>query len=202
ILGLVVLISLALDLQCILGLVVLISLSYFPGLQSKLKNTKQNKKPAAHFEGDPYTHGSLLWRSDTANTFARGGLTLRNNTLHVASAGLYFVYTQASFLGRGCPRTGGPVSLSHGVALLSDQYPQEMPLLSTGKTACRELAGQTSRPPAAKPGPDPADRTWARAIFQGGTFALEEGDVLHTVTEGGEYLRLGPGEAFFGAYAL
>ncbi|XP_053577940.1 lymphotoxin-alpha isoform X1 [Bombina bombina] len=166
-----------------------------------LKNTKDNKKPAAHFEADPFSQHRLIWRSDTDNSFTRGGLLLSNNTLRIVNDGLYFVYTQATFEGRGCPH-GISISLSHGVALLSGQYPEETPLLSAQKTACGDLARGKTMSPSVLSSLGIVGPVWSRAIFQGGVFSLEEGDLLYTVTEGTDYVRLGPGEAYFGVYAL
>ncbi|KAM4641986.1 lymphotoxin-alpha [Discoglossus pictus] len=176
------------------------------GIHMKLKNS--NRKPAAHFEADPYKTHSLIWSNDTNNGFIRGGLILVNNTLHISHDGLYFVYTQATFMASGCPQ-GEPIYLSHEVSLWSGQHSDQIQLLSAQKTACGEQASVRSRHSKAgllsrlqHRGSGIVEPVWSRTIFQGGVFALEKGDRLFTVTEGAAYLTLGPGEAYFGIYAL
>uniref|UniRef100_A0A6I8SSF6 Lymphotoxin-alpha n=1 Tax=Xenopus tropicalis TaxID=8364 RepID=A0A6I8SSF6_XENTR len=152
------------------------------GNQIKFKDTT-NRKPAAHLEANPFIKNSLNWRSDLDNSFICCGLLLNNNTLHITKNGLYFVYTQATFSGNTCLE-GDSIFLSHSVVLDSKQFAEKTSLLSAQKTACKTSV------------------LWSRSIFLGGTFALENGDILYTVTQGQNHLALYPGEAYFGLYAL
>ncbi|ELR50189.1 Lymphotoxin-alpha [Bos mutus] len=162
--------------------------------------TRGTLKPAAHLVGDPSTQDSLRWRANTDRAFLRHGFSLSNNSLLVPTSGLYFVYSQVVFSGRGCfPRapppplylahdvqaTPTPLYLAHEVQLFSPQYPFHVPLLSAQKSVC--------------PGPQ---GPWVRSVYQGAVFLLTRGDQLSTHTDGISHLLLSPSSVFFGAFAL
>ncbi|KAE8585342.1 hypothetical protein XENTR_v10021283 [Xenopus tropicalis] len=174
------------------------------GNQIKFKDTT-NRKPAAHLEANPFIKNSLNWRSDLDNSFICCGLLLNNNTLHITKNGLYFVYTQATFSGNTCLE-GDSIFLSHSVVLDSKQFAEKTSLLSAQKTACSEQRKQGMQREkgslVSKPHATETSVLWSRSIFLGGTFALENGDILYTVTQGQNHLALYPGEAYFGLYAL
>ncbi|KAM7229368.1 hypothetical protein CapIbe_019484 [Capra ibex] len=149
--------------------------------------TRGTLKPAAHLVGDPSTQDSLRWRANTDRAFLRHGFSLSNNSLLVPTSGLYFVYSQVVFSGKGCfPRaTPTPLYLAHEVQLFSPQYPFHVPLLSAQKSVC--------------PGPQ---GPWVRSVYQGAVFLLTRGDQLSTHTDGISHLLLSPSSVFFGAFAL
>ncbi|OCT67896.1 lymphotoxin-alpha [Xenopus laevis] len=161
------------------------------GTQIKVKDTT-SRKPAAHLEANPFIRNSLNWRSDLDNSFICCGLLLNNNTLQITKNGLYFVYTQATFMGDTC-LDGKSIFLSHSVVLQSKQFGEQSSLLSAQKTACSEHRNPRSHA---------SSMTWSRSIFLGGTFALANGDILYTVTQGQNHLTLEPGMAYFGLYAV
>ncbi|CAK6447178.1 unnamed protein product [Pipistrellus nathusii] len=136
-------------------------------------------KPAAHLVGDPGARDALRWRAGAGRAFLRG-FALRNNSLLVPAAGLYFVYSQAVFAGR----RPGPLLLAHAVLLSSARHPAAVPLLSAQASV--------------RPGPAP----WLRSVFRGAVFLLARGDRLSTSTDGVPHLLLAPSTVFFGAFAL
>ncbi|KAB0364516.1 hypothetical protein FD754_008672 [Muntiacus muntjak] len=149
--------------------------------------TRGTLKPAAHLVGDPSTQDSLRWRANTDRAFLRHGFSLSNNSLLVPTSGLYFVYSQVVFSGKGCFPTAAPTPLylAHEVQLFSPQYPFHVPLLSAQKSVC--------------PGPQ---GPWVRSVYQGAVFLLTRGDQLSTHTDGISHLLLSPSSVFFGAFAL
>ncbi|KAG8448636.1 hypothetical protein GDO86_015642, partial [Hymenochirus boettgeri] len=166
----------------------------------KIKDTT-NRKPAVHLEANPIHKNFLKWESDLDNSFICCGLVLHNNTLHITKNALYFVYTQATFMGHSC-LSGDTVFLSHSVVLQSKQFGDKSVLLKAQKTACGEQVKQPEQKPFPRPQVTRTNLEWSRAIFLGGTFALKNGDLLYTVTQGQKFARLGSGEAYFGVYAL
>ncbi|KAG5197059.1 hypothetical protein JEQ12_010513 [Ovis aries] len=154
-------------------------------LQGELEDEWQ--EVIGRFEGDPSTQDSLRWRANTDRAFLRHGFSLSNNSLLVPTSGLYFVYSQVVFSGKGCfPRaTPTPLYLAHEVQLFSPQYPFHVPLLSAQKSVC--------------PGPQ---GPWVRSVYQGAVFLLTRGDQLSTHTDGISHLLLSPSSVFFGAFAL
>ncbi|XP_063794697.1 tumor necrosis factor-like [Pseudophryne corroboree] len=152
------------------------------------------ERPAAHFEADSITEGSLNWTTGGDNSFSQGGLVLTDNKLYIQRTGLYFLYTQATFGGDHCPPERENL-LSHSLILHSKEHGEPMQLLDAQKTACGEQPRPTSasRQPGAK---------WRKTIFQGAAFKLNKGDFLYTVTKGSDYLRTDMGANYFGIYAL
>ncbi|KAM8776684.1 lymphotoxin-alpha [Rhynchonycteris naso] len=144
-------------------------------------------KPAAHLVGDPSTQNALRWRAHTDRAFLRHGFSLTNNSLLVPTSGLYFVYSQVVFSGKGCfpPAAPAPLYLAHEVQLFSSQYRFHVSLLSAQKSVC--------------PGPQ---GPWVRSVYQGAVFLLTQGDQLSTHTDGVDHLLLSPSSVFFGAFAL
>ncbi|XP_037699721.1 lymphotoxin-alpha [Choloepus didactylus] len=149
--------------------------------------TQGTLKPAAHLVGDPSIQNSLRWRANTDHAFLHHGFSLSNNSLLVPTSGLYFVYSQVVFSGKGCsPKaTTAPLYLAHEIQLFSSRYPFHVPLLSAQKSVC--------------PGPQ---GPWVRSVYQGAVFLLTQGDQLSTHTDGISHLFLSPSSVFFGAFAL
>ncbi|KAG9470735.1 hypothetical protein GDO78_016876 [Eleutherodactylus coqui] len=143
---------------------------------------------------DTTERGKLTWTNDGDNCFTQGGLTLKDNKLHVGQTGLYFVYAQLTFGGSECPPNDKNfISLS--VILQSTVHNEPIQLFRADKTPC-ELAQATS----AKKGN--YTRRWNKSIFQGALFKLEKGDELYVKSTENEYLKMTEGANYFGAYAL
>ncbi|XP_018609882.1 tumor necrosis factor a (TNF superfamily, member 2) [Scleropages formosus] len=170
-------------------------------LRHMLRQISQNVKGAIHLEGQ---HNSLVsnesaeWYSEVGQAFSQGGLSLENNEIVVEKAGLYFVYSQASFK-VNCheknPYSNEQfVHISHAVMRWSESYGSVWkPLLSAVRSACKKVTG----------GSDNGER-WYSAVYLGAVFSLNAGDRLKTTTSP----KLLPdmdeedGKTFFGAFAL
>uniref|UniRef100_A0A8C5MJE4 Tumor necrosis factor n=1 Tax=Leptobrachium leishanense TaxID=445787 RepID=A0A8C5MJE4_9ANUR len=166
------------------------SFSIFSGNKLKSRPTK-GKKPAAHFEADPFTTNALLWSKYMDNTVNQGKLSLRDNKIYIPSNGSYYIYTQASYHGKDCSKVGFDY-LSHVVLHHFDEATPDRSLLSSQKTLCGGQSGNTSMPA----------NSWRKSLFQGGIFELNKGDYIYTFTRGEDYLAREPGDTYIGLYAL
>ncbi|XP_077454601.1 tumor necrosis factor b (TNF superfamily, member 2) [Stigmatopora argus] len=175
-----------------------------------LKKIGSNAKAAIHLEGI-YEEGDkaqLQWRNGQGQTFAQGGLNLRDNQIVVPHTGLYFVYSQASFRitcerdgaagAAAAPATEGsgghPVPLSHRVWRYSDSVGRKASLMSAVRSACQHGARAEDD--------GGAKRGWYNALYLGAVFQLNKDDRLWTETNQVSELETDGGKTFFGVFAL
>ncbi|XP_029975882.1 tumor necrosis factor-like [Salarias fasciatus] len=143
---------------------------------------------------------SVQWMDQVGQSHAQGGLRLEDNQIVIPSAGLYFVYSQASFAvrcGGDDPEDVSLVHLSHTVKRWSDSWASERTdesyhtILHSTRTACQQGA------------PRP-DGFWYSAVYMGAVFSLRGGDRLSTAV--GEdmldKLEDEDGKTYFGVFAL
>ncbi|GCB81292.1 hypothetical protein scyTo_0021366 [Scyliorhinus torazame] len=131
-------------------------------------------------------HKNVIWQDETGSTFNRG-VEFRDNHLIIKTPGQYFVYTQVIFHSVGCQDQA--VYLSHELAKLSPDYPEEEVLLKATKSACHY--GKHGDP-------------WYKTSYQGAIFEFEEGDEVFSrvnVDVAG-YVDTTTGKSFFGIFAL
>ncbi|XP_077576847.1 tumor necrosis factor b (TNF superfamily, member 2) [Stigmatopora nigra] len=186
-----------------------------------LKKIGTNAKAAIHLEGI-YEEGGkaqLQWRNGQGQTFAQGGLDLRDNQIAVPHTGLYFVYSQASFritcerdgtggagaadagaadagaADVGAGAGGAPVPLSHRVWRYSDSVGRKASLMSAVRSACQQGGASAEDDGGAKHG-------WYNALYLGAVFQLNKDDRLWTETNQVSELETDGGKTFFGVFAL
>ncbi|XP_057271531.1 lymphotoxin-alpha-like [Pezoporus wallicus] len=168
----------------------------------KLLHDPYGDKPAAHVVASS-SSPSLQWAADVAPAQMRNGVRLHGNRLVVPRDGLYFVYAAAAFHGgwdeddddnkagegRGCPSPPSPPPpplLRLAVSRYSQEYPQDVPLLTAVRSVC---AG--------------GDGLWVESLYQGAVFQLRRGDQLAATTTAGRFLDLhGGGRAYFGVVGV
>ncbi|XP_072329671.1 lymphotoxin-alpha-like [Scyliorhinus torazame] len=141
---------------------------------------------AAHLTASSTGHKNVIWQDETGSTFNRG-VEFRDNHLIIKTPGQYFVYTQVVFHSVGCQDQA--VYLSHELAKLSPDYPEEEVLLKATKSACHY--GKHGDP-------------WYKTSYQGAIFEFEEGDEVFSrvnVDVAG-YVDTTTGKSFFGIFAL
>ncbi|KAM9340310.1 tumor necrosis factor a (TNF superfamily, member 2) [Symphorus nematophorus] len=165
-------------------------------------------RAAIHLQGtyNPNRTDSVEWHNEVDQTFAQGGLKLKNNEIVIPHSGLYFVYSQASF-SIDCSSDEDDdtsslpmVHLSHTVKHWSRTYGNDEDekrnyetILKSVRTACQKTAGS-----------NPDEGPWFSAVYVGAVFSLNKEDRLKTETEEKmlQVLEDNPGNTFFGVFAL
>ncbi|XP_061300245.1 lymphotoxin-alpha-like [Pezoporus flaviventris] len=215
----------------------------------KLLHDPYGDKPAAHVVASS-SSPSLQWAADVAPAQMRNGVRLHGNRLVVPRDGLYFVYAAAAFHGgwdeddddddddnkagegRGCPSPPSPPPpplLRLAVSRYSQEYPQDVPLLTAVRSVCagchrdrrrccygdrrcrchgdrrcrchgdRRRRCHGDRHPRCCRG----DGLWVESLYQGAVFQLRRGDQLAATTTAGRFLDLhGGGRAYFGVVGV
>lgn len=139
---------------------------------------------------NPEAEGQLQWLSRRANALLANGVELTDNQLIVPSDGLYLIYSQVLFKGRGCSSTN--VLLTHTISRFAVSYQTKVNLLSAIKSPCQR---ETPEGTEAKP--------WYEPIYLGGVFQLEKGDRLSAEINLPAYLDFAEsGQVYFGIIAL
>ncbi|XP_048450205.1 tumor necrosis factor-like, partial [Rhincodon typus] len=142
---------------------------------------------AAHLTASPSNENeNIIWQNESDSTFTEG-VEFRDNRLIIRSPGQYFVYTQVVFHNMGCEQQA--IYLSHELAKLSPNYPEEAILLKATKSACHS---RQRREP------------WYKTSYQGAIFEFLEGDqIFSRVNEGmTRYVDAAEGKSFFGIFAV
>ncbi|KAM7421412.1 hypothetical protein PAMA_015509 [Pampus argenteus] len=165
-----------------------------------LKRIGTKAKAAIHLEGSYDDEDSesltnkLEWKNGQGQAFAQGGFQLVDNKIVIPQAGLYFVYSQASFRvscsdgdehGEGKRLT----PLSHIIWRDSDSVGSKTSLMSAVRSACQQAA-------------QGGEQGWYNAIYLGAVFQLNKGDKLWTETSQLSELETDDGKTFFGVFAL
>uniref|UniRef100_A0A8D2JEJ4 Tumor necrosis factor n=1 Tax=Varanus komodoensis TaxID=61221 RepID=A0A8D2JEJ4_VARKO len=150
-----------------------------------------SRKPAAHAIANLSRHNQLLWTTKVAPSMLENGMQLNenDNSLVVPSTGLYFIYSQLLFHGKGCT---SPVLLTHTISWQSAQFNTEVDLLKSMKTVCEG-------------GRDPPSHSklWFESIYQGAVFKLHKGDRLWSKTDLPHHLDLTrSGQIYFGVIGM
>ncbi|XP_062979586.1 tumor necrosis factor [Elgaria multicarinata webbii] len=148
-----------------------------------------SRKPAAHAIANLTRHNQLIWTTRVAPSMLENGMQLNelDNSLVVPSTGLYFIYSQLLFHGKGCTKH---LLLTHTVSWLSAEYNKKVTLLKSIKSACEG-------------GRDPSGKLWFESIYQGAVFKLHRGDRLWSETDLPEHLDLTRGrQIYFGVIAM
>ncbi|KAM7421413.1 hypothetical protein PAMA_015509 [Pampus argenteus] len=159
-----------------------------------------NNAPYSSFSGSYDDEDSesltnkLEWKNGQGQAFAQGGFQLVDNKIVIPQAGLYFVYSQASFRvscsdgdehGEGKRLT----PLSHIIWRDSDSVGSKTSLMSAVRSACQQAA-------------QGGEQGWYNAIYLGAVFQLNKGDKLWTETSQLSELETDDGKTFFGVFAL
>ncbi|XP_075774426.1 tumor necrosis factor isoform X2 [Pelodiscus sinensis] len=144
-------------------------------------------KPAAHVVAS-HESKELVWNDKVAHTMIQNGMKLVDNKLVVPANGLYFVYSQVVFKGNKCPEES--VLLRHIILRFSEEYPQDVPLLTAIKSLCEGSKSAETE-------------VWYESIYQGAVFQLTKGDEISSKIDSADYLDLDSnGQVYFGVIAL
>ncbi|XP_015259169.1 PREDICTED: tumor necrosis factor-like [Cyprinodon variegatus] len=173
--------------------------SSFGDLRHKLRQISSTRA-AIHLEGE-YNESmktSVMWKNKVDQGHSQGGLKLQNNEILIPHSGLYFVYSQASFLmscSQDADDTNPLVHVSHTVQRWTKSMGSAyQTIMHSVRSVCQTTANNDS------------DRigSWRSAIYMGAVFNLNKGDKLKTVMEERmlEALEDGHGDTFFGVFAL
>lgn len=155
-----------------------------------LSSQAPGDKPVAHVVANQQIVGQLQWQSKVVNALLANGVQLTDNQLVVPANGLYLVYSQVLFKGRGCPHA--PLLLTHTVSCFSVSYQDKISLLSAIKSPCQREAPEGTE---ALP--------WYEPVYLGGVFQLNKGDRLSAETNLPAYLDFSEsGQVYFGIVAL
>ncbi|XP_012886731.1 PREDICTED: tumor necrosis factor isoform X1 [Dipodomys ordii] len=158
-------------------------------LELRSSSQMASDKPVAHVVADQRVQEQLQWLSRRANALLANGMELIDNHLVVPSNGLYLVYSQVLFKGRGCSSF---LVLTHTVGRFATSYPEKVNLLSAIKSPCQK---EIPEGPELKP--------WYEPIYLGGVFQLEKGDRLSAEVNLPQYLDFAEaGQVYFGIIAL
>nr|KAF6268308.1 tumor necrosis factor [Pipistrellus kuhlii] len=134
--------------------------------------------------------GQLQWQSKVVNALLANGVNLTDNQLVVPVDGLYLIYSQVLFKGRGCPHA--PLLLTHTVSRFAASYEDKINLLYAIKSPC-----QRETPEGAEAMP------WYEPVYLGGVFQLNKGDRLSAEINLPDYLDFSEsGQVYFGIVAL
>ncbi|XP_063042203.1 tumor necrosis factor a (TNF superfamily, member 2) [Engraulis encrasicolus] len=169
--------------------------------QSSMLSTQKEGESEGN-EGNYNKESQLLhWEDDADQAFSvpkMGGLKLEDNKIVIPKNGLYFVYSQVSFI-VNCvvsQNDDQPLKnmLEHIVFRKSTTLPQRGELLHARHTTCEKVV---------KEGKDEGQR-WYTTVNVGAVFKLNAGDKLFTDTEPleGASVDDASGQTFFGAFAL
>ncbi|XP_076864541.1 tumor necrosis factor a (TNF superfamily, member 2) [Brachyhypopomus gauderio] len=164
-----------------------------------LRQISESAKAAIHLSGDynpVLSNMSVEWRDGEDQSFAEGGLKLKNNEIYVPRNGWYFVYSQATYRVSCATKDDRRdiVHLSHEVSRWSGSYDSWKPLLSAVRSACKLT-------PA---GGDDGEEQWFTAVYLGAVFNLQAGDRLRTVMDAERLhdIEGDNGKTFFGVFSL
>lgn len=151
---------------------------------------------AGDYQGNKTAPGNLRWKNGD-QSFAQGGLKLHENSIIIPKTGLYFVYSQVSFIvscNDGDDEKAGNhlTPLSHRIWRYTDSIGAEATLMSTVRSACQNTALEGIS----------KDRHWYTTIYLGAVFQLNKGDRLRTETNKQSELDTDHGKTFFGVFAL
>lgn len=139
----------------------------------------------------------LQWLTSQGQGFSQGNLQLQNNSIVIPKSGLYFVYSQASFI-VSCGGQGGSVAnpppLSHHIRRYTDSMGGTVPLMSGERSACQSGGGAE--------GSELASHNWHNTIYLGAVFKLRTNDRLWTETKPMSKVEKDEGKTFFGVFAL
>lgn len=140
----------------------------------------------------------LEWRSDGDQSFAQGGLKLHENKIIIPKTGLYFVYSQASFIvscNNGDEEKAGNHlrPLSHRIWRYTESIGERASLMSAVRSACQNTAPE---------GSSRGEHGWYTTIYLGAVSHLSQGDKLWTETNQLSALDTDDGKTFFGVFAL
>nr|QIE07162.1 TNFSF3 [Lepidosiren paradoxa] len=147
------------------------------------------EKPAAHLIGVPpinktFAHvHRLQWQSTAGHAFIRNGIHYSpSHSLIIPQQGLYYVYCQVGFRGKGCPsRT--PLTLSSQIFHKHDSYPQPILLLAGMETVCGKEKNQG---------------IWYTALTQGALVHLDKSHHLYVNVSNPLLVDYVDGKTFFG----
>ncbi|CAK6447177.1 unnamed protein product [Pipistrellus nathusii] len=155
-----------------------------------LSSRAPGDKPVAHVVANQQVVGKLQWQSKVVNALLANGVSLTDNQLVVPVDGLYLIYSQVLFKGRGCPHA--PLLLTHTVSRFAASYEDKINLLYAIKSPC-----QRETPEGAEAMP------WYEPIYLGGVFQLNKGDRLSAEINLPDYLDFSEsGQVYFGIVAL
>lgn len=147
--------------------------------------------PEGHYNPQ-VSNETVEWYDNADQSFALG-LKLEGNEIKIPQNGLYFVYSQASYLlsCTGDDEEGKVMHMSHTVLRYSASYGSYKPLLSAIRSACKEANNEDSL-------------QWYGAIYLGAAFKLEAGDRLRTSMDTTllPNVETDGGKTFFGAFSL
>ncbi|MGH0137943.1 UNVERIFIED_CONTAM: hypothetical protein FKN15_030370 [Acipenser sinensis] len=182
------------------------TLSFFltdmPAQLKQVSDKKEAGKPAAHLIAADLSkdHTKLSWLSNANQAFLENGMRLENEQeLVIPTEGLYFIYAQVVFKGKGSSEGKGASDLSNGcsgrgsssnilslsVERWSDAYPMYESILSTSRSLClqRNQGG-----------------VWTVPLYQGALFKLNKGDKLKV--KASPLTLINDSKTFFGAFAI
>ncbi|MGH0154458.1 UNVERIFIED_CONTAM: hypothetical protein FKN15_027072 [Acipenser sinensis] len=173
-----------------------------PAQLKQVSDKKDARKPAAHLIAADLSkdHTKLSWLSNANQAFLENGMRLENEQeLVIPAEGLYFIYAQVVFRGKGSSEGKGASDLSNGcsgrgsstnilslsVERWSDAYPMYESILSTSRSLClqRNQGG-----------------VWTVPLYQGALFKLNKGDKLKV--KASPLTLINDSKTFFGAFAI
>nr|XP_014350758.1 PREDICTED: lymphotoxin-beta-like [Latimeria chalumnae] len=162
--------------------------------ESQMWKRKNTEKPAAHLIGIRQSSKEALhtldWEPLKGQAFLQKEVGFLDRSLIIPKPGIYYIYCQVGFRGRGCnDAVSGPLALSSRVLQRQDSYPEPILLLAGVESVCGEQQWQ---------GTASEKRVWYTSISLGALVQLDEKQRLYVNVSHPQHVDYRDGKTFFG----
>ncbi|XP_071337888.1 tumor necrosis factor ligand superfamily member 15 [Trachinotus anak] len=160
--------------------------SHSPGTSDKQQQLTNMENPSAMLtapRGNNTDGKYLLWESELANAYCRGGFNYSNGNLVVPREGMYRVFLQITYEGTPDPCVD-ELRLTNTVSSISDSYSEPIHLLSAVDTVSCSM------------------KHWKKSLYTAGLFRLEANSRLHVTSVYPKLIVKAEQLVFFGAELL